>query len=301
MDFDINWPPTSLDLRKRPRRSLLAGQLRLRGDSSHATDPKMIITLVLTRPHDADADRDRKFWNSETAFRQYKSWMPYVRGRDAKGKEWLWPNLAYLFKLHGTDRVERYGGWDRGHNADNDFGGILIRKYNPSGAAEPGQPLVSADWHAAGADESLLSDVVHSAESDSFTLHPEDSARPCSQLARVWFIYGDFMTWRAPWKYAAGPMKGRPLKKEYAGGIIAQFRIDWSYTPGQPFELTVTPETPHDDTGFNWIKWIAREAEWDTPKARPTLTDRPKRVPEPSGPGQDRPGPAALEANEHPR
>ena len=274
VNFDINWPPTSPAPRKRPKRSLLTGQLHLRGDTSRKTDPKMVITLVLTRPCATDADRE--FWNSETAFRQYKSWMPYVRGRDADGAEWLWPNLACLFKARGTDRVERYGGWDRGHKADNDFGGVLIRKYNASGDTVSGKPLVSADWHAVGADDAVRTDVVHSARSDSFTLHPDDIAKPCSHLARVWFIYGDFMTWRAPWKYASGPMKGRPLKKEYAGGIIAQFRIDWTCAPGRPFEFTVTPEVPRQDTGFDWIKWIARKAEWDTPKARPRLTDRPE-------------------------
>ena len=274
VDFDINWPPTSLAPRKPSMRSLLTGQLLLRGDASQKTDPKMIITLVLTRPHATDADR--KFWNSETAFKQYKHWMPYIHGRDANGTEWLWPNLAHLFKLHGTDRVERYGGWDRGHKVDNDFGGVLIRKYNASGDIETAQPLVSSNWRAADADDANRSDVVHSAESDSFTLHPEDSARPYSGLARVWFIYGDFMTWRAPWKYATGPMKGRPLKKEHAGGIISQFRIAWKYAPDRPFEFTVTPETPREDTGFDWPGWIARKAEWDTPKARPRLTDRPK-------------------------
>ena len=269
VDFDINWPPRSLAPRKPSRRSLLTGQLLLRGDASQKIDPKMFITLVLTRPHDADTDRE--FWNSETAFRQYKSWMPYVRGRDANGSEWLWPNLAYLFRLHGTDRVERYGGWDKGHKVDNDFGGVLIRKLD---ASTP--PLVSAAWRPVGARDASRSDVVHSAESGTFTLRPDDPAKPCSGRARVWFIYGDFMTWRAPWKYAAGPMKNRPLKKEHAGGIIAQFRIDWTYTPDWKFEFTVTQETPQEDTGFDWIKWIARKTEWDTPKAHPRLTDRTK-------------------------
>ena len=274
VDFDINWPPTSLAPRKPSGRSLLTGRLLLQGDTSQKSDPKMIVTLILTRPHATNADRE--FWNAETEFRQYKSWMPYVRGRDADGGQWLWPNLSYLFKLHGTDRVERYGGWDRGHKADNDFGAVLIRKYNASGAAESDKPLVSADWHAVGADDAVLSDVVHTARSDSFTLHPDDSTRASSGLARVWFIYGDFMTWRPPWKYATGPMKGRLLKKEYAGGIIAQFRVDWTYAPGRPFEFTVTPETPQEDTGFDWAGWVSRKAEWDTPKARPRLTDRLK-------------------------
>jgi hypothetical protein len=274
VDFDINWPPTSLAPRKPSRRSLLSGQLILRGNTLQKIDPKMIITLVLTRPHATDADRE--FWNSQTAFKQYKHWMPYVRGHDANGAEWLWPNLACLFKLHGIDRVARYGGWDPGHKVDNDFGGVLIRKYNASGDTKSGGPLVSADWHTVGSNDATRSDVVHSAKSDSFTLHPEEITRHCSGLVRVWFIYADFMTWRAPWKYAVGPMKGRLLRKEYAGGIIAQFRIDWTYAPGRLFEFTVTPETPRDDTGFNWVNWVARKAEWDTPKARPTLTDRTK-------------------------
>ncbi|MBL7219139.1 MAG: hypothetical protein ISS69_03420 [Phycisphaerae bacterium] len=274
VDFDINWPPRSLTPSKPSRRSLLTGQLLLRGDTSQKTDPRIFITLVLTRPHTTDADRE--FWNSETTFRQYKNWMPYVRGRDADEGQWLWPNLACLFKARGTERVERYGGWDRGHKADNDFGGVLIRKYDASGATESGKPLVSGDWRAVGDNDAGLFNVAHSAESNTFTLHPGDIDRPCRGRARVWFIYGDFMTWRPPWKYASGPMKGRPLKKEYAGGIIAQFRIDWTCAPGRPFEFTVTPETPRDDTGFDWIKWVARKTEWDTPIARPRLTDHIK-------------------------
>ena len=270
VDFDINWPPTSLAPRKRTRRSLLTGRLLLRGDMSRKTDPKMTITLILTRPHAINADR--KYWNAMTTFEQYKHWMPYVTGRDADGAEWLWPNLPHLFRLHGTDRVERYGGWDKGHKVDNDFGAVLIRKLD---ASTP--PLVSAAWRPVGVKDTIRSDVVHSAESDTFMLRPDNPAKPCSGLVRVWFVYGDFMTWRAPWKYASGPMKNRPLKKEYAGGIIAQFRIAWRRcAPSRPFVFTVIQETPTDDTHFDWKRWIARKAKWDTPKASPRLTDRPK-------------------------
>jgi hypothetical protein len=270
VDFDINWPPRALAPRKPSRRSLLNAQLFLRGDPSQANDPKMTVTLTITRPHASNADR--RYWNASTAFEQYKHWMPYVRGRDASGKQWLWPNLSYLFKLHGTDRVERYGGWDPGHKVDNDFGAVLIRKLTNSGQPETEPPLVSADWHG---DDAVGSHVVHIARSDTFTLHVDNPAEPSSGQARVCFIYGDFMDWRPPWKYASGPMKNRPLKMEHSGGIIAQFRIDWTYAPKAPFEFTVTQETPHSDTGFNWKKWIARRAKWARPQARPKLTDHP--------------------------
>jgi hypothetical protein len=199
--------------------------------------------------------------------------MPYVRGRDAEGRQWLWPNLACLFKARGTDRVERYGGWDPGKKVDNDFGAVLIRKLDLPDTPEPARPLVSADWHSVDADDALGSDLVHSARSDTFILHP---AKPHVGAARLWFIYGDFMTWRPPWKYASGPMKGKPLIEEHSGGIIAQFRINWRRCPKRPFKFTITQETPNDDTGFNWKKWINRKAKWDTPKADPRITDRPK-------------------------
>ena len=266
VDFDINWPPRPLTPHKPSRRSLLTGQLFVQGENSKPNSPEISITLTLTRPHATNADR--KFWNTMTEFKQYKHWMPYVQGRTADGHQWLWPNLAYLFKARGADRIERYGGWDRKHKNDNDFGGILIRKLTTVDSP----PLVSADWHAPDAPHTSRFDIVHTAQSDTFTLHPENP----SGSARLWFIYGDFMTWRPPWKYAAGPMKNRPLKKEYSGGIIAQFRIDWRYTPSSPFEFKVTQETPSDDTHFPWRKWISRKASWDTPKAHPNLTDKPK-------------------------
>ncbi|MBT3202638.1 MAG: hypothetical protein HN350_22285 [Phycisphaerales bacterium] len=268
VEFDINWPLGRLRRRSRSRRNLLTGQLLVASDISQPGDPKITVGLIITRTHAKNADR--KYWNTMTEFKQYQSWMPYVRGRDASKQEWLWPNLAYLFKIHGYDRLERYGGWDRGHRNDNDFGGVLIRKLTAGDDAEPPGPLVSADWHAAGTKDAGRFDVVHSARSDTFTLHPSGD----NGSVRLWFIYGDFMDWSPPWKYATGPMKNRPLQKEYDGGIIAQFRIDWTRAPAGPFEFKVTQETPNVDTGFNWRKWIARRAAWDTPKAPPTLTDR---------------------------
>ena len=269
--FDINWPPRPLQRRTRTRRSLLTGRLDIRGDISREDDPKILIKLTLTRPHGSETDRD--FWNAQTEFRQYRNWMPYVRGRDAAGRQWLWPNLAYLFRARGYDRIDRYGGWDKGHSNDNDFGGVLIRKLNDSGSAHSAPPLVSADWRSVAAKDTMHTDVVHAAESDTFTLHPDTSVRAEAGTAKLWFVYGDFMTWRPPWKYAAGPMKRRLLKKEYDGGIIAQFKITWRRCPRRPFKFTITQEIPTDDTHFNWRKWINRKANWDTPKAEPRLSD----------------------------
>ena len=58
--------------------------------------------------------------------------MRYVRVWD-KDNRWLWPNLPYLLRLHGTERVERYGGVDPGKGVDNDFAAVLMRKYDESG------------------------------------------------------------------------------------------------------------------------------------------------------------------------
>lgn len=272
VDFDINWPPRPLEPRKPSRRSLLTGQLIVRGDTSQKTGPRITVAIVLTRPHRTDADREH--WNAHTDFERYKHWMPYVRGRDAHGAEWLWPNLAHLFKIHGADRIQRYGGWDSGNRVDNDFGGVLIRKLDHQGAQTTERALVSADWRPANADKDSMFNVTHTARSDTFTIGPEKTA-PSAGQARVWLVYGDFMTSRAPWTYASGPMKGHRLKKEHDGGILLQFRIKWTRAPDSPLEFTITRETPGDDTGFDWRKWISRKAKWDTPKAKPTLTDRP--------------------------
>ena len=53
--------------------------------------------------------------------------MKAVRVWDARN-QWLWPNLAYLLKLSGLERVERYGGVDPEKGVDNDFSALLIRK-----------------------------------------------------------------------------------------------------------------------------------------------------------------------------
>ncbi len=278
VDFDINWPPRPLAPRTKSRRSLLTGRLNIRGDTSREDDPQILIKLTLTRPHGSEADRE--FWNAETEFRQYRNWMPYVRGRDAAGRQWLWPNLAYLFRARGYDRIDRYGGWDKGHSNDNDFGGILIRKLSDSGSVNSAAPLVSADWSSAGTQNAIRTDVVHTAESDTFTLRPDTPTGGACGSARLWFVYGDFMTWRAPWTYAAGPMKRRLLKKEYDGGIIVQFRIAWRRCPRRQFKFTITQEIPCDDTHFNWRKWIGRKADWDTPKAEPRLSDEPADLPQ---------------------
>ena len=87
VDFDINWPPGPLTPQKPSKRSLLTGQLKIRGD--------------------------RKYWNTMTAFKQYKHWMPYVRGRDADNTEWLWPNLSVGSKNRQRPQYKYRCNWRR--------------------------------------------------------------------------------------------------------------------------------------------------------------------------------------------
>ncbi len=264
VEFYVNWPlddPAKVD---RPAKYLLKGELSVRPEDMGTAKGRLVISLTLSRPHDEQA---RKFWNTRTLFPQY-AWMGRVRVWDER-HEWLWPNLAYLFKLHGRDREQRYGGWDPGHKVDNDFGAVLIRKYDAAGVTEhpdtkDAGPLVSANWHTPGVDNAGKHTVVHLIKSDDFTVHLADKGGPAKGVLKVWFVYGDFM--RAP------VPKSWPSQKECDGGTIAFFRVAWDCEPGQPLKLTITQEAPVP-TGFDWSYWIGREDKAMAPLAEPKLTD----------------------------
>lgn len=264
--FDVNWPPVDPAEAKRTKVKYLDGEMNVRYDPRGEGDGRLIVGLTLTRPHATDADR--KAWNRKTSFPQYKHWMPYVWDSD---EQWLWPNLAYLFKLHGMDREDRYGGWDRGHSADNDFGGVLIRKCDPRGRREHSDtkdagPLVSAGWHEVGVTDADKDTVVHLAASDSFTVHLARKDPPAGGRLKLWFIYGDLMRQRPPATW--------PTKRECNGATIAFFHIDWELGRGGDPKVAIVQKTPPDHTGFDWAAWIGRASENDVPSGESRLTDR---------------------------
>ncbi len=130
--FQITWPLEDPQSDRQPTsRSLLHGQLSLRTTELGTVRARSILRITLTRPDDSAS---RRFWNDRLRYEQY-GWMEKVRVWDGD-HTWLYPNLAYLFNLHGTDRVGRYGGWDPGKQVDNDFGAVLIRLFGPDGETE---------------------------------------------------------------------------------------------------------------------------------------------------------------------
>lgn len=264
--FDVNWPVVDPAVGGGMGQRFLEGELSVRCDGAGTDRVRAVIGVTLTRPHANEGDR--AYWNRKTRFPQYASWMPYVWDADEK---WLWPNVAYLFTIHGRDREERYGGWDRGHHDDNDFGGILIRKYDAAGEVEHADtreagPLVSAAWRAVGVKDADRETVAHVARSEEFTVHLADAAAGGKGRIKVWFVYGDFMKFAMPKRW--------PKVRECNGAAIAFFDIDWSRRPGRAVTLTLSQKTPPPPTGFDWTAWIGRSGPGDTPVATSRLSDR---------------------------
>ena len=89
-------------------------------------------------------------------------------------EKWLWPNLPYLLRVRGQNRIERYGGVDPGKDEDNDFAAVLIRAYDATGEVEKAAtklaPLVSAEWYPVGVEDVDRQTIVHAARSDDFIL-----------------------------------------------------------------------------------------------------------------------------------
>ena len=238
------------------------------------------IRIVLRRAPD---EAGREFWNARLAFPEY-DWMSSVRVWDTEHR-WLWPNLACLLRLHGKERVERYGGVDPGKGVDNDFAAVLIRKYDASGQIESEEtrlaPLVSAEWHVVGAATADKQSVVHAAQSDEFTLHLGRAGEVSSGRAGIWLIYADFL--------GAKPPGAWPNEPEYAGGILAFFEARWAKSAeGRP-EIRIQPMVPRRATGFDWEGWALWTLASPDSKRTAKLSDhaRPRRpVPESERPEQ---------------
>lgn len=251
--FSVYWPPR--DPRDNPPESakpLLRGSLALDAKQVARGGAEVRLVVTVTRPSE---ETDRQFWNSELAFADI-AWMDEVRVWDADRK-WLWPNLPYLLRLPGQERIERYGGTDPGKHVDNDFAAVLIRKYDARGKAEASEtkdaPLVSAEWHAEGTAKTDLQTIVHVAKSDPFLLHLKADNHPARGQVKVWLVYADFLGTRPPRTW--------PKEREWAGGILAYFEIDWETSAGDGCRGIVRHKRPEEGTGFKWAEWAAGTAQ----------------------------------------
>lgn len=251
--FNVYWPPR--DPQENPPASakpLLRGSLALDAKQTPDGGAEVRLVVTITRPSE---ETDRQFWNSELAFADI-AWMDEVRVWDADEK-WLWPNLPYLLRLPGQERVERYGGTDPGKHVDNDFAAVLIREYDAHGQAEALEtkdaPLVSAEWHAEGMSKTDLQTIVHIAKSDPFLLHLGGDNRLARGQVRVWLIYADFL--------GARPPRTWPKEREWAGGILAYFEIDWERLLGHGCRVVVRQKRPEEGTRFKWAEWAPGTAQ----------------------------------------
>lgn len=271
LEFGVFWPPQAPDVATpSDLKPLLEGRLTCRVGRS--TDHRLAahFRLRLARPSD---EAGREFWNSRLAFPEY-DWMRYVRVWDGENR-WLWPNLPYLLRLHGTERIERYGGVDPGKGVDNDFAAVLIRRYDAVGGTEHEQtrhrPLVAAEWYAAGASRADKQTVVHLAESDEFTLDLGRAGEPIRGLAALWLIYADFM--------GAKPPASWPQTPEYAGGILAYFEVQWDLQARVGERLSVRQKVPRSSTGFDWEQWARRCRAVPDPRKLARVSDAPPVAP----------------------
>ena len=263
--FDIYWPPRDpQDAAPASAQPLLRGSLALEAKPAARGGAELRLVVTMTRPSE---EVDRQFWNSQLAFADI-AWMKEVRVWDAEG-EWLWPNLPYLLRLPGQERVERYGGLDPGKNVDNDFAAVLIRKYDASGKVESSEtkdaPLVSAEWHAEQGADTDLQTIVHLAKSDAFVLHLGGADQPARGQLKVWLIYADFL--------GARPPRTWPKEREWAGGILAHFEIDWETSPGQDCRGIVNHKRPEAGTRFKWAEWVVRTPGSAESEAKFRLSD----------------------------
>lgn len=249
LDFDVFWPPHDPSLPDhRRRRPILKGVVETRVVQPADEPAFAAISITLTRPRD---ETSREFWNNRLAFPEHE-WMSQVRVWDAN-QRWLWPNLPYLLRLPGKERVERYGGVDPGKDVDNDFAAVLVRSFDAAGnetTTSREQPLVTAEWQPADVRGAVnRRTVAHVARSEGLRV-PLGNPRPGStgKLA-VWLIYADFMGFDPPSSW--------PKEPEYAGGALAWFEIDWQRDADGNWHTKIRNTAPPGNTGFDWARWVA--------------------------------------------
>lgn len=245
--FAIHWPPVDPDSKVTVAKPpLLKGELAVRAEPADGALPALNATVTIERPA---AEADRVYWNETLAFADIP-WMHEVRVWDADQK-WLWPNLPFIFRLSGRERIERYGGVDPGKQVDNDFAAVLIRKFDADGLEESAEtkdaPLVSAEWHSIDGPRGDGRTIRHRAQSDKFVVAFGGPGEPQRGMLKVWLIYADFLGHRPPPTWPRSP--------EYAGGILAYFEIDWETVDGS-LRASVRHLKPTTGTGFNWPAWV---------------------------------------------
>jgi hypothetical protein len=261
--FDIFWPPIAPESRGvAGHPPLLRGDVSIRESTMVGDHGSLEIVVTITRSSDEAA---RNFWNSRLAFADVP-WMDEVRVWDA-ATLWQWPNLPFLLRRHGHERIERYGGIDPGKGVDNDFAAVLIRTFDRNGTLEdPGSrcaPLVSAEWRGDVEGRNDIHSLVHVARSETFAVHVGKKTEHGSGLVKVWLMYADFLGSRAPSTW--------PQEREWAGGILTYCEISWDRPAGEPCRGTVRFLTPTAGTGFNWEEW----SEHSSPPAQSRLSDAP--------------------------
>ena len=264
-EFRIAWPlQVTAKEQDTAKLSLLHGQASVLLAESNGGKQALKIRITIERP---SSEEQRLFWNSSLAYPNY-SWMSEVRVWDGK-LQWLWPNLTYLLRPFGTQKIDRYGGWDPGKQIDNDFAAVLMRTFDADGSQESSttktNPLVSAEWHAVGQTDVDAYTVVHKAISDEFNVTLCDRQTPQSGQIRVWLIYADFLGSPVP--------RGWPKEPEFNGGILKYFRIDWTSHPVRGCTFEMREETPPTSTRFDWKQWLNRKSEDSDPEAHSRLSD----------------------------
>lgn len=247
--FPVHWPPASPSDPRYRRPPILQGQLLFaieptsgrEGQQETKTLPladSLFLKLILTRPA---AEVDRKRWNQELAFPEYE-WMSRLRVWDGQ-QEWLWPNLPYLLRAHGIERLERYGGVDPGKGVDNDFAAVVVRVKNESA-------LASAEWYG-GSRRAGRTSIVHVANSDTFSIEVERLKQIAGQGQEISLvidlIFADFMDWVAPEEW--------PSEPEFNGGILASAVVVVSWQDGQTRVKSVDFGVPQSATGIDWAAW----------------------------------------------
>lgn len=265
LDFRIFWPPMDPAALSLPnQKPLLTGSVTLKAEKSISADPVLRLQITIKRPADEAA---REFWNSRLAFSEI-DWMRFVRVWDVD-ELWLWPNLPYLLRLHGEERIERYGGVDPGKGVDNDFAAVLIRKYSADGQVENEStkrtPLVSAEWCAVGEAKKDKSTIVHSARSDDFVVQLGKTGEESKGMAKVWLVYADFLGAKLPASW--------PRTPEFAGGILAFFEVHWELKENAECEFQIRQLIPTHSTGFDWERWSKRARASKGSKRSTKLSD----------------------------
>ncbi len=245
--FAIYWPPSDpAEAERFDEQPLLRGRVKIVELRSNELGRELQIMIEISRP---STESSRQFWNSRLAFGDVP-WMDQVRVWDAES-QWQWPNLPYLLRRHGEERVERYGGIDPDKGVDNDFAAVLIRQFDEAGINESNltrqSPLVSAEWHGTGQTPVSIHSVVHEARSDSFVVNMgHDQQRTAGRL-KLWLIYADFLGSRPPLSW--------PKENEWAGGILAYCEIVWKKPVNESIQGTVQFSIPPKGTEFDWASW----------------------------------------------